>query len=344
MTWIPLLLADQSPNLRYLVMRNLLNRSENDSEVKELHSLRINDRFISNLLKLQSKKGYWEKGDFVGGAHSTKPFATAQALVRMGYLGFTSDFPAVKKGAEYLFSLQKADGSWSLPRAREKHLERDGYEIMTLQTAIPLRGLAMCGYSTDPRAEKAYKWLLNHRMDDGAWPTGTVKGNFGYVAGYRKIAHSRWGCRSNTSGALSCLALHPKYRKSDEAKRAFDLLLGRDTKEQLFFGFEVARTMGIEQATGFITYFARFDLSFMLDLCWKIGATLEDQRVAELVKFVTELQSDYGLWEYQPKPQVSRWVTYDLLNSLSKIDETGDWISNEPRTPFQAYPKVKGRH
>ncbi len=344
MTWVPLLLADQSPNLRYLVMKNLLNHTENDSEVKELQNIRKEDPFIANLLKLQSKVGIWEKGDFVGGAHSTKVFATAQALVRLGYLGFTSDFPAVKKGAEYLFSLQRDDGSWALPKIREKQLERDGYEIMTLQTAIPLRGVAMCGYATDSRAEKAFEWLLVQRMSDGAWPTGIVKGNFGYVAGYRKIAHSRWGCRSNTSGALSCLALHPKHQNSDEARKALDLLLGRGTKEQYTIGFEVARTMGIEQATGFITYFARYDLSFMLDLCWKVGATLEDERVSELVKFILELQGNYGLWEYQPKPQATRWITYDLLNSLSKIDESGDWISTEPRTPFQAYPKIRSRH
>jgi hypothetical protein len=44
--------------------------------------------------------------------------------------------------------------------------------MVPLQTALPLRALAMCGYATDPRAERAYAWLLAQRLEDGAWPTG----------------------------------------------------------------------------------------------------------------------------------------------------------------------------
>jgi hypothetical protein len=82
----------------------------------------------------------------------------------------------------------------------------------------------------------------------------------------------------------------------------------------------------------------------MLDFCWRVGATLEDQRLANLVEFVRGLQGTYGLWEYTPRPQISRWVTFDLLRSLSRLDKTGDWLSLEPRTPFQAYPKQERRY
>jgi hypothetical protein len=58
-----------------------------------------------------------------------------------------------------------------------------------------------------------------------------------------------------------------------------------------------------------------------------------------MVSFVRQAQGSYGLWEYNPRPQASRWVTFDLLRSLSRLDQTGDWVSLEPHTPFQAYPK-----
>ena len=38
------------------------------------------------------------------------------------------------------------------------------------------RGLAAAGYAEDPRAERAYEWLLGQRLDDGAWPTGRASG------------------------------------------------------------------------------------------------------------------------------------------------------------------------
>jgi hypothetical protein len=43
------------------------------------------------------------------------------------------------------------------------------------------------------------------------------------------------------------------------------------------------------------------------------------------------------------RPQVSHWVTFDLLRSLSRLDGTTDWLSLEPRTPFRAYPKRERR-
>jgi hypothetical protein len=97
--------------------------------------------------------------------------------------------------------------------------------------------------------------------------------------------------------------------------------------------------IGVEPARGFLTHYARFDLAQVLDLCWRAGASRDDERVVELVTFVQELQGPYGLWEYIPRPQASRWVTFDLLRSLSRLSEAGEWLSLEPRTPFQAYPR-----
>jgi hypothetical protein len=209
--------------------------------------------------------------------------------------------------------------------------------MIPLQTALPLQALALCGYATDPRAEWAYEWLLAQRLPDGAWPTGIAAGNYGYVAGYRRLAHSRWGCRSNTTAALGCLALHPTRRRSAEAQRGLDLLLGRETREAHTVGFEVARLVGAEPARGFMTYYARFDSALLLDLCWRVSASAADPRVADLMAFIVGLQGPYGLWEYAGRPQVSRWVTFDILRSLSRLDVATDWVSLEPRTPFRPY-------
>ena len=339
MTWVPLLLTDPSPCLRYLVLRELLGRPDDDVEVCELVNLREKDPLISDVLKLQSPNGSWKIIDSAGLTLQTTLLNTSQALARLGYFGFNHNHPVVQKGAEYIFSLQKEDGSWPHPG----DLEEKGI-ITPLQTALPLRGLVMCGYGTDPMAEKAYSWLLKYRLPDGAWPTRVTKdGSYGYRAGYRALAHSRWGCRSNTTGVLQCLAFHPDYGHKEEARRALDLLLGRETREAHILGFEIARMIGVEPARGFVTFFARFDLSLILDLCWRVGATLQDERVSDLVTFIQGLQGDYGLWDYQ-KPQASRWVTFDVLRSLSRLDTEGDWVSLEPRTPFEGYPRVQKRY
>lgn len=354
---VPLLLADPSPHLRMLALRDLFSRDEDDPEMQELAALCAADPLVTDLRELQDPDGAWRTVHQADAWGASAVQRTALALLRLGYLGYGPEDPTVQRGAEYLFSMQRKDGSWPLPAEgqREEGEEevnlggssgrRSQYSMMPLQTAIPLRGLAACGYADDPRAERAYDWLLSKRLEDGAWPTGIAAGDFGFVAGYRRIPHSRWGCRSNTTGALLCLALHPTRRNSPAARRALDLLLGRETREEFSLGFYMARLVGAEPAHGFTTFYARFDLAILLDLCWRIGASLEDDRVRDLVSFIRGLQGEYGMWTYRRRPQISRWLTFDLLRSLTALAEGGeDWQSMEPRTPFQPYPRKPKRY
>jgi len=343
MTWAPLLLADPSPSLRLLVLSELLDKGDSD-EANELRRIRYSDPPITEIVKLQKPDGSWGKGDISSNAPGSNIQITAQTLTRLGYLGLDPDDPTVMKGAEYLFNKQQDDGSWPLGSYATDSEGDANYDTMSLQTSLPLRGLATCGYSTDPRAEEGYKWLLDQRIEDGSWPTGIAEGNYGYVAGYRRLPHSRWGCRSNTTSALTCLSLHPERRHSPEARRALDLVLSRETRERHNLGFEVARIIGAEKSTGFLTYYARFDMAHMLELCWRVGAPLEDPRVADLVSYIRSHQGSYGVWEYLPKPQASRWVTFDILRSLSRLGEDTDWTPSEPRTPFQPYPRKRKRY
>ncbi len=346
MTWIPLLLADPSPSLRLLVLRDLLNRSETDEEVEELKRLQQNDPLIQRFLALQNKDGSWRDEE-----RSTSVLGqirlTAQALMGLGYFGLDSKHPAVKKGVEYLFSNQQADGSFPImfqgAVLNGGKIDDVKYHAIPVQTALPLLGIAWAGFSTDPRAEAAYEWLLQEELPDGGWPSGRHRDKYIFAAGYRRLAHSKFGCRTNTTAAVAAIALHPTRRFSESAQRGLDKLLAHEQRQIQTLGFEVARIIGIERPRGGFTYFRRYDIAQILDLCWRIGASIEDPRILDNIKFVKALQGPYGLWEYQRYPEISRWVTFDILRSLDRLDKETDWISMEPRTPFQPYPKKPKR-
>jgi hypothetical protein len=346
MTWVALLLADPSASLRLLALRDLLHRPDDDVEVQELKKLQDEDPLILKLVALQNKDGSWREGEG-GGAILGKTRLTAQALMSLGYLGLGPEHSAVQRGADFIFAQQQNDGSWPLNAHGTLFdgtvLSEIKYHMIPLQTALPLLGLAWAGYATDSRAEQAYDWLVEEQLPQGGWPSGKHREKYIFAAGYRRLAHSEFGCRTNTTAAVGALALHPKRRTSHAAQRGLDLLLAHEHRQMHTLGFEVARIVGAERHRGGFTYFKRYDVAQMLDLSWRIGASLQDERVADNVKFVKELQGPHGLWEYQRYPEVSRWVTFDLLRSLSHLDGETDWLSMEPRTPFQPYPKKPRR-
>ncbi|MFX0168607.1 MAG: prenyltransferase/squalene oxidase repeat-containing protein [Candidatus Hodarchaeota archaeon] len=345
--WTPLLLADPSPSLRLLVLRDLLKRPETDQEVQELKALQHTDPLIKKFLALQEEDGSFRSGEG-GGAILGRLRTTAQALMGLGYLGLGPDHPAVIRGANFLFSHQQSNGAFPLVT---QGMVLDGvgrlddvkYHVMPVQTALPLLGLAWAGFATDSRAEAAYEWLLKEELPEGGWPSGRHRKKLIFAAGYRRLPHSKFGCRTNTTAAVYALALHPTRRCSEPARKGLDKLLAQEQRQPHTLGFEVARIVGVEPLRGGFTYFQRYDVAQMLDLSWRIGASLEDPRIAENLAFVKELQGPHGLWEYQPHPEASRWITFDILRSLSRLDEKTDWFSMEPRTPFQPYPKKPPR-
>jgi hypothetical protein len=212
-----------------------------------------------------------------------------------------------------------------------------------LQTAIPLRGIAAAGHADDPRAERAFEWLLAHRLDDGTWPYGQAGVQKpGAVAGYRRLPSSE-GCRATTTGALACFAHHPDRRRSDDARAALDVLLRRETRDEWALGFEVSRLLGVEEPRGFATFYARFDLAFVLELASRIGVASDDVRIADLLSFLDSRRGAHGLWEHPTHPHLTRWLTLDILASRRRI-ESGDWTGTDRHIHFRAYPKQRRRH
>jgi hypothetical protein len=317
------LLADPSPALRRRVLTELLDVPDDDDEVSDLTTRLASYGPIAELLAVESQ-----------GLRDL-----SFQLCRLAYLGLTREHARVEELAERLLARQQDDGAFPL----EAFVGRESvYDMIPLQNSLPLRGLAAVGYAGDPRVERGYEWLLGQRLDDGAWPMGEAAGQRGYIAGYRRLPGSP-GCRANTTGALAALALHPEHAGSDAARSALDLLLQRETRDESTIGWEVARLVGVEAPAGFVTFYARFDVAFILELATRCGASAEDPRVTSLVEFLLERHSENGVWEHPVHPELGRWLTFDLLLSLRRL-AGGDWVGLAMQVPFRAYGKTPRRY
>ena len=281
-------------------------------------------------------------------------------MCQLAYLGYRG--PEVDAAVDAIFALQRPDGSWPLwrdnddqppPKRRRgtppSSLPRaESYRVMPIQTILPLRGVAAAGFATDQRAERAYEWLLAQRLNDGSW-TGSHKADLGLDGrssgedpDYRRLTRGD-GCRATTTGAVACLALHPERRRSDAARVGVDHLLARETREPATLGWEVSRLVGLERASGRITFYVTFDQAFLLDLASRCGVSPEDRRVRDLVTYLETLRGPYGLWQHPVHPQLSRWLTFDLESSLRRLAD-GDWIGNEEPATFTPYKRPRRRH
>ena len=337
-----LLLGDPSPSLRWRAAVELEGATGDDEEVM---SWRAEIDASSDI------RGLLAQLDAAGG----NPQVAGYLLCQLAYLGYRG--PELATAVEAIFASQQPDGSWPISRHDEqpakpsrgkKQAEAEGPRFITMQTVVPLRGIAAAGLATDPRAEQAYDWLLDVRLPDGSWPAGP-KADLGEAGrpslpekDYRRLSRGE-GCRSATTGAVACLALHPERRRSEGARIGVDHLLARETRDESTLGWEVSRLVGLERATGQLTFYVTFDLAFLLDLASRCGISAQDRRVRELVAYLETLRGPYGLWQHPAHPQLSGWLTFDLEGSLRRL-RNGDWIGNEEPASFTPYRRGTRRY
>ena len=106
---------------------------------------------------------------------------------------------------------------------------------------------------------------------------------------------------------------------------------------------EVSRLLGLDRPAGFFTFYARFDLAFVLELASRAGAGDDDPRIADLVTFLLDRRGPNGMWEHPVHPELTRWLTFDICLSLRRL-ATGDWAGVAPRVRFRAYPRARRRY
>jgi len=332
-----LLFGDPSPSLRWRAAVELDGAGEEDEEVRAWRDdIDANPAVRVLVERIKTTRS---------------PQAMGYLLCRLAYLGYRG--PGLASAVEAVFADQQPDGSWPVGRDDDQPPPKrrrgqapaglpraESYRMVTSQTVLPLRGIAAAGYATDPRAERAYEWLLRERLNDGSW-TGSHKADHGLDGRssgedpeYRKLNPGD-GCRASTTGAVACFALHPERSHSEAARVGVDHLLSQNIRRDASLGWEVSRLVGLERASGRFTFYVIHDLVFMLDLASRCGFSADDPRVGELVNYLERMRGPYGLWEHPAHPQLSRWLTFDIECSLRRLAD-GDWIGSEgplSRTP-----------
>ena len=164
-----LLAKDADPSVRLRVLRDVLDRPEDDPAILRAQKEIGRKGWAAKILAEQHPKGHWATpGTSARELYRPKYVATNWRLLVLAELGMTKKNPRVAKGMELLVRRRFLEAG---------ELGSRGSEVCITGNAV--RMLLRFGYAKHPHLRPAIDWLVRHQKKDGGWhcfrsSTGTL--------------------------------------------------------------------------------------------------------------------------------------------------------------------------
>ena len=306
----PLLAADDAA-LRSMARRELLGEATPEISLAELPG-------VHRAVARQLPDGRWK---YPGGNPDIRSRAAYDQLETYRQLGelvckFGLDYhhPAVAAAARFLSSCQTEAGDYRGIYGRQY---TPNYSAAITELLI------RAGYEDSAQVEKAMRWLLGMRQDDGGWaiPARTLGMSLNVMYTARETVEpnrSRPSSHLITGIVLRALAAHPRYRHSADARRAAELVKSR------FFCRDVYPDRAAPSNWLVFSYpFWWTDLLSALDSLAQIGFRPDDPNIVRGMAWFLDNQDPIGLWNTgrnRPKgPDTDLWVGLAICRMLNAI-------------------------
>jgi len=191
------------------------------------------------ILESQKSNGGWSKKKHEGHPRWEKTYYivdTLRNIIRLYNYGCTYEEEKVQKASKFLYSRQSKEGD-----LRGAYLN----EYAPTYHALTLEILCLYGLDNDKRTQKAFRWLMNNRQNDGGWviPYRTIdkaelKSRYNFEAQLKlkpvKPDKSQPHSHLVTGMVLRALSVSSTWRESKEAQKAGELLMDRFFKEDKY--------------------------------------------------------------------------------------------------------------
>lgn len=279
---IPWLLSAQDQAVSAFTRRDLLDE---DVDIQKLRDLPE----VQRILRRQQPDGCWLY-------HVRKPspynydlyetFNTLGTLV--GKYGLDRSHAAVRNGAEYVFGCQAPEGDY-----------RGIYGNQPAHTYTPalMEVLIEAGYESHPSIERAFRWLLETRQDDGGWAIPVRTRGESFSGGWEVAARgdpiepdrTRPFSHLVTGMVLRAFAAHPRYRRTEAAAHAAVIL-----KSRFFKPDKYVDRRGRDYWTKFTFPFQFTNLLTSLDSLGRMGFPADDPEIAGVIAWFRARQSPDG--------------------------------------------------
>jgi hypothetical protein len=283
----PPLMASKNQAIRYFTRRDLLE--ENVGSIETLWQLPQVTKFLSR----QLPNGAW-KYPSGGKTHlrAAEDYNQIETYRVLGELvekyGLDKRHAAIEKAAEYLFSCQTEEGDF-----RGIY----GTQYTPNYSAAIMELLIKAGYGADSRLEEGFQWLLSVRQNDEGWAiplrTAALKFNAGILkAATLKPNKSKPFSHLVTGVVLRAFAAYEKYRQSEAARAAGELLASRFFKKDVY-----PDRQSVDFWLKFSYPFWFTDLLSSLDSLSLMGFTVDNPQIAKALEWFTTRQQEDGVWK-----------------------------------------------
>lgn len=293
------LLEEDQPAVRYHTLVDLLDRSENDPEVKRAYAQIPKRGWAFDILKKQNPKGYWKSEKSL---YRPKYTATNWRAIVLSDLGLTAKDPRIKRTSDLIFKY------WlSLPSTENVFNE----EVCIVGNTA--RTMTRFGFGNDFRVKKLFDRLVEDQKDDGGW----------------HCFQSTHGTLDGWEGMAAFAAL-PKQNRNRSIKRAIERGAEFYLERRLF-------REGARYAPWFRLHYPNhyyYDILVGLDLITRLGYG-DDKRLSDALEILKEKRGEDGKWlldRIHPDPMSYPWGPNNLKRKIMPfgLEEAGEpskWIT-----------------
>ncbi|MBN1274178.1 MAG: terpene cyclase/mutase family protein [Candidatus Aminicenantes bacterium] len=274
------------------------------------------------ILESQKSNGGWCKKKYEGHPRWKNTHYIHDTLwnsIKLYHYGCLLEDEGVKKAIDFLFSTQTEEGDF-----RGAYLN----EYAPTYHALTLEVMSLFGVDRDERLQKAFKWLMKYRQEDGGW-----------VIPYRTISKDEFKKRYNykdqmnldpvepdkskpfshlvTGMVLRAMAASSSWRKNKASIEIGEILMSRffktdkyDDRRNALYWEEICFP------------FWATDILSSLDALSLIGFTPDHKPLKKALNWLLEKKNAKGYWESGYKKASNEdhlWVTLAVLRILKRF-------------------------
>jgi hypothetical protein len=342
-TLVRWLLEEENPSVRYLTLRDLLDRREDALELQAAKAAIPTSKVVAKIFSKQKSEGYWEEPT---NPYHPKYKSSYWQIMTLGQLGMDRSDNRVRNACEYIFQFQLDEGgfsSYTPERASKEYewLRKKGKKLPSPKewassivfehqysclTGNMAAALIRIGYVDDLRVRKALEWLVKIQNRDGGW----------LCPYWRAHVEDTHGCFYGTICPLEAFSEVPRKTLTKEMERAMErgaefLLMHRLFKAD-HHNYKVIKQSWLKLS---FPWFYRYNILRGLDVLTKLGY-VEDERLSDAVQVLLQRRRQDGRWilesaptgrmqaNIEPVGKPSKWITLIALRALKRLHKLGN--------------------